>query len=48
MGPIESDANGSGTDPNHDTIMNPITLECPQCHEIITSDESLYGQPDIA
>ena len=25
-------------------IMNPIKFECPQCHEIIAGDESLYGQ----
>ena len=24
--------------------MNPIKCECPHCHEIITGDESLYGQ----
>ena len=24
--------------------MNPIKFECPHCHEIITGDESLYGQ----
>ena len=24
--------------------MNPITFECPHCHEIIAGDESLYGQ----
>ena len=25
--------------------MNPIKFECPHCHEIITGDKSLYGQP---
>lgn len=25
--------------------MNPITFECPHCHEITAGDESLYGQP---
>lgn len=25
--------------------MNPIAFECPHCHEIITADESSYGQP---
>lgn len=25
--------------------MNPITYECPQCHEVFTGDESLCGQP---
>jgi membrane protein YdbS with pleckstrin-like domain len=25
--------------------MNQITFECPHCKEIITGDESLYGQP---
>ena len=24
--------------------MNPIKFECPHCHEVITGDESLYGQ----
>lgn len=24
--------------------MNPIKFECPQCHEIIAGDESMYGQ----
>ena len=24
--------------------MNPIKFECPHCHEIISGDESLYGQ----
>jgi hypothetical protein len=24
--------------------MNPIKFECPQCHEIIASDESSYGR----
>ena len=24
--------------------MNPITFECPHCHEILAGDESLYGQ----
>ena len=24
--------------------MNPIKFECPECHEIIAGDESLYGQ----
>ena len=24
--------------------MNPIKFECPHCHEIITGDESFYGQ----
>jgi membrane protein YdbS with pleckstrin-like domain len=24
--------------------MNPIRFECPNCHEIIAGDESLYGQ----
>ena len=24
--------------------MNPITFECPHCHEIIAGDESLYGR----
>jgi len=24
--------------------MNPVKFECPTCHEIITGDESMYGQ----
>jgi membrane protein YdbS with pleckstrin-like domain len=29
---------------NHPTAMNPITFECPHCHELNVGDESMYGQ----
>ena len=29
---------------NYLSVMNPIQFECPHCHEIITGDESWYGQ----